>query len=50
MTTRKPTMITRRSLLMAGAVVPLCGILTRRASAAEFELELATGTGSYPPS
>jgi tripartite ATP-independent transporter DctP family solute receptor len=49
MTTRKPTMITRRSLLMAGAVVPLCGILTRQASAAEFSYKLATGQDPTHP-
>ena len=43
MTTRKATTMTRRSLLIAGAAVPLCGILTRRASAAEFTYKLATG-------
>jgi tripartite ATP-independent transporter DctP family solute receptor len=49
MTTRKPTTITRRSLLMAGAAVPLCGILTRRASAAEFSYKLATGQDPTHP-
>ena len=49
MTTRKPATITRRSLLMAGAVVPLCGILTRRASAAEFSYKLATGQDPTHP-
>jgi tripartite ATP-independent transporter DctP family solute receptor len=49
MTMRKPTTITRRSLLMAGAAVPLCGILTRRASAAEFSYKLATGQDPTHP-
>ena len=43
MTMRKPTTITRRGLLLAGAAVPLCSILTRRAFAAEFSYKLATG-------
>ena len=49
MTKRKPTTITRRSLLMAAAAVPLCGILTRRASAAEFSYKLATGQDPTHP-
>jgi len=49
MTTRKPTTITRRSLLLAGAAVPLCGILTRRAFAAEFSYKLATGQDPTHP-
>jgi tripartite ATP-independent transporter DctP family solute receptor len=49
MTKRQPTTITRRSLLMAGAAVPLCGILTRRASAAEFSYKLATGQDPTHP-
>jgi len=49
MTTRKPTTITRRSLLLAGAAIPLCGILTRRASAAEFSYKLATGQDPTHP-
>jgi TRAP-type C4-dicarboxylate transport system substrate-binding protein len=49
MTTQKRTMITRRGLLMAGAAVPLCGILTRRASAAEFSYKLATGQDPTHP-
>src|SRR6266481_4663472 len=49
MTTRKPTTITRRSLLLAGAAVPLCSILTRRASAAEFSYKLATGQDPTHP-
>src|SRR4029077_17850954 len=49
MTKRQPTTISRRSLLMAGAAVPLCGILTRRASAAEFNYKLATGQDPTHP-
>src|SRR6478735_10566868 len=49
MTKRQPTTITRRNLLMAGAAVPLCGILTRRASAAEFSYKLATGQDPTHP-
>jgi len=49
MTKRQPTTISRRSLLMAGAAVPLCGILTRRASAAEFSYKLATGQDPTHP-
>src|SRR6476620_9421423 len=49
MTARRPTTITRRSLLMAGAAVPLCGIITRRASAAEFKYKLATGQDPTHP-
>ncbi len=49
MTTRKPTTITRRSLLLAGAAVPLCSILTRRAFAAEFSYKLATGQDPTHP-
>src|SRR5437762_13875955 len=49
MTMRKPTTITRRSLLLAGAAVPLCSILTRRASAAEFRYKLATGQDPTHP-
>src|SRR6266704_956816 len=49
MTTRKPTTFTRRSLLLAGAAVPLCGILARRASAAEFSYKLATGQDPTHP-
>ena len=46
--TAKPQ-ITRRTLLAAGAAVPLCGILTRRASAAEFNYKLATGQDPTHP-
>ena len=49
MTTRKPKTITRRSLLVAGAAVPLCGILTHRAFAAEFSYKLATGQDPTHP-
>src|SRR2546430_12783010 len=49
MTMRKPTTITRRSLLLAGAAVPLCSILTRRAFAAEFSYKLATGQDPTHP-
>lgn len=48
MTIRKPT-ITRRSLLLAGAALPLCGILPHRASAAEFSYKLATGQDPTHP-
>jgi tripartite ATP-independent transporter DctP family solute receptor len=41
--------ITRRSLLTASAIVPLCGILTRPASAAEFNYKLATGQDPTHP-
>jgi len=44
----KPQM-TRRSLLAASAAVPLCGILTRPASAAEFTYKLATGQDPTHP-
>src|SRR6266403_5892834 len=49
LTMRKPTTITRRSLLMAGAAVPLCSVLTRRAFAAEFSYKLATGQDPTHP-
>src|SRR6266446_6726385 len=49
MTMRKPTTITRRSLLLAGAAVPFCSILTRRAFAAEFSYKLATGQDPTHP-
>lgn len=45
-TTLRPT---RRSLLAAGAAVPLFGILTRPASAAEFNFKLATGQDPTHP-
>ena len=41
--------ISRRSLLAAGTAVPLCGILMRRASAAEFNYKLATGQDPTHP-
>ena len=39
----------RRTLLAAGAALPLCGIITRRASAAEFSYKLATGQDPTHP-
>lgn len=48
MTVSKPGSISRRSLLMATAV-PLCGILTRPASAAEFVYKFATGRDPTHP-
>jgi TRAP-type C4-dicarboxylate transport system substrate-binding protein len=41
--------ITRRTLLAAGAALPLCSIITRRASAAEFSYKLATGQDPTHP-
>src|SRR6185312_1882503 len=41
--------MTRRGLLAAGAAVPLCGILTRPASAAEFTYKLETGQDPTHP-
>ena len=49
MTTLASPQITRRTLLAAGTAVPLCGILTRRASAAEFNYKLATGQDPTHP-
>ena len=49
MTITKKPQITRRTLLTAGAAVPLCGILTRPASAAEFNYKLATGQDPTHP-
>ena len=51
MTTNSPRRrgITRRTLLATGAAVPLCGILTWRASAAEFNYKLATGQDPTHP-
>jgi tripartite ATP-independent transporter DctP family solute receptor len=49
MTTLASPQITRRTLLAASAAVPLCGILTRRASAAEFNYKLATGQDPTHP-
>ena len=41
--------LTRRRLVMAGAALPLFGILTRPASAAEFTYKLATGQDPTHP-
>ncbi|WP_336491327.1 TRAP transporter substrate-binding protein [Methylobacterium nigriterrae] len=41
--------LSRRSLLTGAAAVPLCAILTRRASAAEFTYKLATGQDPNHP-
>ncbi len=49
MTQPKPIAITRRKLLLAGAAVPLCAILTRPAAAAEFTYKLATGQDPTHP-
>src|SRR5215213_1064596 len=49
MTTPTKPQITRRTLLAASAAVPLCGILTRPASAAEFNYKLATGQDPTHP-
>jgi tripartite ATP-independent transporter DctP family solute receptor len=49
MTIAKSRPITRRSLLSAGAAVPLFSILTRPASAAEFNYKLATGQDPTHP-
>jgi len=50
MTISTKPQITRRTLLAAGAAVPLCGILTRPASAAaEFNYKLATGQDPTHP-
>src|SRR5829696_5629612 len=49
MTTPTERQITRRGLLAASAAVPLCGILTRPASAAEFNYKLATGQDPTHP-
>lgn len=49
MTLRKPITLSRRKLLMAGAAVPLCAILTRPAAAAEFTYKLATGQDPTHP-
>ncbi len=43
------TGLTRRHLLAAAAAVPLAGILTRRAQAAEFNYKLATGQDPTHP-
>ncbi|WGR97002.1 TRAP transporter substrate-binding protein [Bradyrhizobium sp. ISRA443] len=49
MSTRKLITVSRRTLMMGAAAVPLCGILTRRASAAEFTYKLATGQDPTHP-
>jgi tripartite ATP-independent transporter DctP family solute receptor len=49
MTTRKPMTMSRRTLIMSAAAMPLCGILTRRSSAAEFTYKLATGQDPTHP-
>lgn len=49
MTTTTRAQITRRTLLAAGTAVPLCGILTRPAGAAEFNYKLATGQDPTHP-
>jgi tripartite ATP-independent transporter DctP family solute receptor len=48
-TTPKDGRITRRAVLATSAALPLCGILTRRASAAEFKFKLATGQDPTHP-
>ncbi|WP_446482518.1 hypothetical protein [Bradyrhizobium sp. CAR08] len=45
----KPGRMSRRTLLMAATAVPLCGILTRPASAAEFVHKFATGQDPTHP-
>lgn len=47
--TSKDHRITRRTMLVGGAALPLFGILTRRASAAEFTFKLATGQDPTHP-
>ena len=49
MSTATKPQISRRTLLAASAAVPLCGILTRPASAAEFNYKLATGQDPTHP-
>jgi tripartite ATP-independent transporter DctP family solute receptor len=49
MTSRKPVRISRRKLIVGAAAVPLCGILSRRASAADFSYKLATGQDPTHP-
>ncbi len=49
MTTHNTPHLSRRGLLAAGAALPLCGILTRPASAAEFNYKLATGQDPTHP-
>src|SRR5690348_13366803 len=45
----KTSRISRRGLLMGGATLPLYNILTRPASAAEFNYKLATGQDPTHP-
>src|SRR3954470_12795572 len=47
--TSKDERITRRAMLAGAAALPLVGILTRRASAAEFTFKLATGQDPTHP-
>ena len=49
MTTPTKPQISRRTLLAASVAVPLCGILTRPAFAAEFNYKLATGQDPTHP-
>src|SRR5690349_24855625 len=49
MTASKSGNVSRRSLLKAAAAMPLCGLLTRPASAAEFSYKLATGQDPTHP-
>src|SRR3712207_1276693 len=49
MTTSTKPQITRRTLLAGSAAVPLCGVLARPASAAEFNYKLATGQDPIHP-
>jgi len=46
---RKSATISRRGLLLGAAAMPLCGLLTRPASAAEFSYKLATGQDPTHP-
>ncbi len=46
---KKPTGISRRSILTGAAALPLLGILPRRARAAEFTYKLATGQDPTHP-
>jgi tripartite ATP-independent transporter DctP family solute receptor len=48
-TTSSTSRTTRRALVIGGAALPLCGILSRRASAAEFTFKLATGQDPTHP-
>ncbi|KAB1070047.1 TRAP transporter substrate-binding protein [Methylobacterium planeticum] len=45
----RDTNLSRRTLLAGAAAVPLCGILSRRGSAAEFSYKLATGQDPTHP-